>query len=161
MKHGKHIPTNVVPTKVKSITIAIGADHRGFAYKNILRSRAMMGNYLITWHDVGTFSVRRTDYPVYAQRVVQALRRTEAQLGILLCGSGVGMAMAANRYTDVYAAVAWNEKVAHAARADDHSNVLVIPTDFVSASAMLKMVHRWLLTSPKPGRYVRRLAMID
>lgn len=146
---------------MKAITIAIGADHRGFAYKKLLRSRAIIANYFVTWNDVGTFSSQRVDYPLYAQRVVKALQSNEAQLGILLCGSGAGMTIAANRCHKIFAAVAWNAKVAAAVRADDHVNILVIPADFISARQMMTIVQAWLQTRKKTGRYETRLALLE
>lgn len=146
---------------MNSFTIALGADHRGFACKELLREQTTINAHTVQWLDLGTFSQERTDYPVYARPVITALTSGKAQLGILLCGSGAGMAIAANRTPHIYAAVAWNVEVAKAIRADDHVNVLVLPTDYISDTQALEIVKAWLTTSCKPGRYDNRLKMID
>lgn len=140
------------------MNIAIGADHRGFAYKTAIMKKGFKD---ITWIDEGTFDDTRTDYPLFAQKVAQRLVNREAQRGILICGSGVGMAMAANRYQGIYAAVVWNTEIARVSRTDDNSNVLVIPSDFVSLDVALAMISVWLSTEFLEGRYQQRISMID
>lgn len=143
------------------MSIALGADHRGFACKEYLKSQQSLGSLALQWLDTGTFSQERTDYPIYARTVVSAIIAGKAQLGILLCGSGAGMAIAANRTPGIYAAVAWNVDVARAMRADDHVNVLVLPTDYISQEQAVAIVTAWLTTPCKQGRYQARLDMID
>jgi ribose 5-phosphate isomerase B len=143
------------------MTLALGADHRGFACKEFIKSQQSLGSFVLQWLDTGTFSQERTDYPIYAHMVVSAIITGKAHLGILLCGSGAGMAIAANRTPGIYAAVAWNVDVARAMRADDHVNVLVLPTDYISQEQAVAIVTAWLTTPCKPGRYSDRLAMID
>lgn len=143
------------------MSIALGADHRGFACKESLKSQQSLGSLALQWLDTGTFSQERTDYPIYARTVVSAIIAGKAQLGILFCGSGAGMAIAANRTPGIYAAVAWNVDVARAMRADDHVNVLVLPTDYISQEQAVAIVTAWLTTPCKQGRYSDRLAMID
>lgn len=146
---------------MNSLTIALGADHRGFACKELLRQQTAFDAHKVQWLDFGTFSPERTDYPLYARPVITALTSGKAPLGILLCGSGAGMAIAANRTPQIYAAVAWNVEVAQAIRADDHVNVLVLPTDYISDVQALAIVKAWLTTPCKSGRYDNRLKMID
>lgn len=146
---------------MKAITISIGADHRGYAFKKALCKQTIVSGYFVTWNDVGCFSAQRTDYPRYAQLVAATLCDGEAKLGILLCGSGAGMAIVANRHAGIYAGVAWNEAVAKSIRADDHVNILVIPADFVTQKEMHAMVAIWLKTACKRDRYQKRIAMID
>lgn len=137
--------------------IAIGVDHRGFELKTVLVKELLDR---VTWIDVGTFSAERTDYPPFAQKVVHLIQSGEADLGVLACGSGVGIAIAANRYPHIYAGVAWNEAVARSAKEDDNVNILVLPADFISDQAML-LVKAWLGAEFKGGRYQKRLEMID
>lgn len=146
---------------MNSLVIALGADHRGFACKEFLRQQTTVNAHTVQWLDFGTFSQERTDYPLYARPVVTAITSGKAQLGILLCGSGAGMAIAANRTPHIYAAVAWNVDVAKAIRADDHVNVLVLPTDSISQKEALEIVNVWLTTPCKSGRYEERLRMVD
>ncbi len=137
--------------------IIIGADHRGFKLKQTLI------NYFkeYDWNDVGTDSEQRTDYPIYAQRVCQALKKKEAQQGILICGSGIGASIAANRVPGIYAALVWSQEVARVAKEDDGANVLVLPADFVSVQIAIEIIKTWLGASFKGGHYQDRLDMID
>lgn len=137
--------------------IAIASDHRGFALKTYLQ--AHMSD--ITWHDSGTHSSERVDYPVFVEPSVSRLLREEVEACILICGSGAGMSMAANRYKGVYAAVAWNTSVARAVKEDDNCNILVLPADFVQTDEAIKIVKAFLEGSFKGGRYKARLNMID
>lgn len=137
--------------------ISIGADHRGFQLKTKIIDH-FEGH---EWLDVGTYSDQRTDYPIYAKRVCQDIKQGVAERGILLCGSGVGICIAANRCKGVYAALCWNPEVACMAVEDDGANVLVIPADFVSAEQAFAIVQAWLTAEFKGGVYQRRLDMID
>ena len=140
--------------------IAIGADHRGFKQKTIILS-ALAQEADVACIDVGTETSERTDYPIYAQAVVRLMLNGEAQLGILLCGSGAGIAIAANRYTGIYAGVAWLAEVAAVIKEHDNVNVLVIPSDYVSDEQVMPIVKAWLQARFKEGRYAERLCMID
>lgn len=137
--------------------ISIGADHRGFDLK-----RAIIDYYKdIEWVDVGTTSTQRTDYPVYAQRVCRDVTEGRANLGILICGSGAGICIAANRHKNIYAATCWTPEIARLAREDDNVNVLVLPADFVSHEQAFSIIDAWLKASFKDGVYKARLDMID
>lgn len=146
----------------RHMKIAIGADHRGYALKELIKEIITdIDLKPIEWIDVGAFSSERSDYPEFAIKVAHELQKKYADLGVLLCGSAVGMAMTANRFPGIYAAVAWNEESARVGRADDNSNVLVIPTDFVSDEEALNILRAWLRTEFKNGRYAERLKMIE
>ena len=95
------------------ITIAIGADHRGFALKSYLMACQELKKFNIAWHDVGcSDAIERYDYPVYAIAACKAMSAGQASLGILICGSGVGMAVTANRFNGIYAGLVWNTAIA-------------------------------------------------
>ncbi len=141
--------------------IAIGADHRGFLHKEYLKEHLSLKNYSIVWHDVGAENDERSDYPAYAERVVEMLKSGVAKQGIMLCGSGIGMAIAANRYPGIYAGVAWNAIIACFAKEHDNVNLLSIPADFVSQEEMVMIVDAWLTTQFLGGRHQKRIAMID
>lgn len=143
------------------LQIGIGADHRGFAYKEQLKLEVLMGDYELVWHDFGTFSAERTDYPPIAQNIVHAMRQKEIHCAVVLCGSGVGMAIAANRFPNIYAGVAWNAEIARVAKEDDNVNFLSIPADYVTLEQVRDIVHAWLTAKFKGGRYAERLSMID
>ena len=144
------------------MNIAIGADHRGLAHKQqIIAHVTALDDTKITWHNRGTDSQERTDYPIYAKAVCEDIVAGNAKRGVLICGSGVGMAVAANRFCGIYAAVVWNEEIARISCAHDNANVLVIPSDFVSAEVAIAMTRAWVQTTFLDGRYQERLAMID
>ncbi|MGC2310364.1 MAG: RpiB/LacA/LacB family sugar-phosphate isomerase [Candidatus Babeliaceae bacterium] len=141
-------------------TIAIGADHRGFALKQFLIEH-QFNTYMITWHDVGTFSAERTDYPPYAHAVCNMILSKQADFGVLLCGDGVGVTIAANRFKYIYCGLAWNADVARHAREDDNINVLALPADYLTPSQTLELLNAWLTASFKGGVYQRRIQEID
>jgi ribose 5-phosphate isomerase B len=137
--------------------ISIGADHRGFALKtNIIEHFDEH-----EWLDVGTYSDQRTDYPLFARRVCQDIVSQVADCGILICATGVGMAIAANRFKNIYAALCWNVDIARLAKQHDGTNVLVLPSDFISAEQAFAMIDVWLTAEFKEGVYQRRLEIID
>ena len=137
--------------------ISIGSDHRGFLFKSEIIKHFVR----LDWLDVGTNSTERTDYPIYAKKVCQNILDKKADLGILICGSGVGMSIAANRFVHIYAALCWNKEVAQKAREDDCGNILVLPADFISLEQALEIVQTWLNSEFKDGIYADRLKIID
>lgn len=142
--------------------IVIGADHRGFAYKELIKEIITdIDLTSIEWIDIGAFDTDRSDYPQYAIIASTELIEKRADVGVLLCGSGVGMAIAANRFPGIYAAIAWSEESARIGREDDNANVLVIPCDFVVAEQAIEIVRVWLRAEFKGDRYRERLEMID
>ncbi len=137
--------------------ISIGADHRGFE----LKAHLVQSFSDHSWIDVGTSSTARVDYPIYAKQVCDNVRTGKADRGLLICGSGAGMAIAANRFNGIYAAVCWDVASAQIARQDDGINVLVLASDFINPTVADGIVRSWLETSFKAGRYQQRLAMVD
>lgn len=137
--------------------LALGTDHRGFAHKEYVLKNCTN----ITWVDVGAYDAQRSDYPIFARRAVDLVLTHSVYAAVLFCGSGVGMAIAANRFSGIYAAVAWSPEVARAAKEDDAANVLVIPADYVSEQQALQIVQAWQRASFKSGRYAERIMMID
>jgi len=139
--------------------IAIGSDHRGFEHKQhiITHFKSSQINYI----DIGSYNTERSDYPEFAIKVAQAMQEKKADLGILICGSGVGMAITANRFKDIYAGVAWNSEVARIAREHDNVNLLVLPSDYISAEVAHACVMQWMHTQFLGDRYQQRITMID
>lgn len=137
--------------------IIIGSDHRGFDLK-----QALINNYTeFQWTDVGTESSQSVDYPIFAKKACEQILSGQAEFGILICGSGIGMSVAANRFNGIYAGLCWNEKIATMARQDDGINVLVLPADFVSESEAFSIFEAWANAKFKEGQYRQRLLMID
>ena len=141
--------------------IALGTDHRGFVLKELLKKHTNIASREIEWVDLGAHDAIRSDYPIFVDKVCEAMSSKSADYGILLCGSGVGMSIAANRYSGIYAALVWNQEVARMCKEEDNANVLVLPADFISEVQMLALVAAWLSATFKGGRYQERLAMID
>jgi len=139
--------------------IPIGADHAGFKLKERFKQElAAMGYEPL---DLGTGSEESTDYPDYAHAVASQVERGEVARGVLLCGTGLGMAYAANRHRGVRAAVAWNPEIAALSRAHNDANVLVLPARFVTDEMGLQILRAWLTTPFEGGRHARRVAKIE
>ena len=143
------------------LTIAIGSDHRGYEHKNILQQVLMLETKRIEWIDVGCFSSERTDYPPFAIDVARAVQNEKAQYGILLCGTGVGMAIAANRFSKILAALVWNVETACRAKEEDNANILSLPADYITPEQSVEMVNAWLNAQFLYNRYQKRIDMID
>lgn len=139
------------------MNIAIGADHRGYALKQAIQTELA----LITWHDMGTHSLERADYPLYAHAIVKELLTGKVAAGVLICGTGVGMSIAANRHTGIYAALVWSVEIARRAKEEDYANILVIPADYVTSAQAVEMIKAWLKAQHKEGRYKERIISID
>ena len=140
-------------------SIPIGADHAGFELKATLVGELERLGYSPV--DIGTHSAESTDYPDYAHRVADQVSRGEVRRGVLLCGTGLGMAYAANRHHGVRAAVAWTPEVARLAREHNDANVLVLPARFVTEPLGIEILKTWLETPFAGGRHARRVAKID
>jgi ribose 5-phosphate isomerase B len=139
------------------MSISIGADHKGFE----LKEKIKMHFNDLEWLDVGTQSTERTDYPIYAKSVCNNIINNRSDLGILICGSGIGISIAANRFKHIYAGLCWNNEVAQQAKAHDGINVLVLPAEFLSDDDAFQIIQTWLTTEFNGGRYQRRLEMMD
>lgn len=137
--------------------IAMGADHRGFLHKEYIKKNMPD----IEWIDVGTDNQERTDYPLFSEKVVDLILDKTVEFGVLLCASGGGMAIAANRHQYIYAVVAWNKIIARLCKQEDNANILVIPADFVSCEEVIVMINEWLMQEFKGERYKQRIDMID
>jgi len=137
--------------------LAIGTDHRGFLHKEFIKKHMTT----IEWIDVGTHSEERTDYPIFSEKVVNLMNDKTVQYAVLICGTGGGMAIAANRYKNMYAVVAWNTEVAKRCKQEDNANILVLPSDFITHNGAVDMITVWLAQEFKGGRYAQRIAMID
>ncbi|MFH1644450.1 MAG: RpiB/LacA/LacB family sugar-phosphate isomerase [bacterium] len=137
--------------------IIIGADHRGFDLK-----RALIEKFTeYEWIDIGTSDKEKTDYPIYAKKLCDLLLSGQGDFGILICGSGIGMSIAANRFPGIYAGLCWNEQVAKLAKEDDGVNVLVLPSELVLFEDAFLIFKAWLDAKFKDGRYKERILMID
>ena len=111
--------------------------------------------------DFGTDSEQSTDYPEYGHAVAEAVSNGDFELGVLACGSGIGMSMTANRHEGVRAALVWNEELAELARQHNDANVLVLPARFIDQDVAVRALKRFLESSFEGGRHARRVTKID
>lgn len=143
--------------------IFIGADHNGFEYKDKLKQALELAGHEVV--DQGDLNIDpNDDFPQFAAKVVEALKTANdsESKGILICGSGQGMAMAANRFKGIRAAVCWNINEARASRNDDDSNVLCLSSKYLSLDEAGSIMATFLAT-PFAGapRYIRRIEELD
>jgi len=140
--------------------VYVGADHAGFDLKQKLVAELKKLGYEAI--DVGPKMLDPSDdYPDYAKPVAEAVSTGKAPLGVLTCGTGLGMAYAANRYPHVRAAVAWSPEIAELAKSHNDANVLVLPSRFVSEDEGMEILHKWLATKFEGGRHQRRVEKIE
>ena len=140
----------------------IGADHRGFKLKADLES--FLKRRKFAYVDVGNKKLSgEDDYPDYSKKVAAAVSRDPAKnMGIVLCGSGQGVCVVANKFTNVRAVVAWNEQIAQVSRHDDDANVLCLPADYVSPELAEHVVAKFLGTKFSfEEKHIRRLEEIS
>ena len=146
------------PTFSKDLPIAIGADHAGYEYKEIIKKIVVNAGWQVV--DKGTFSKDSVDYPDFAHPVATMVEAGEAVAGILICGSGNGVCMTANKHQGIRAALCWTEELAQLARAHNNANVLCIPARFVPVNLAEKMTEVFLSTPFEGGRHERRVEKI-
>ena len=139
--------------------IAIGSDHGGFKLKEEIKK--YLDENDIKYKDYGTFDEERTDYPIYAEKVAKAIQSKECDEGILICKSGAGMTITANKFKGIRATIGFNKEVTIASKADDDINVLVLSSEYMTISQAVAVVRVWLATEFKGGRYEERLRMIE
>ena len=142
-----------------SEVIPIAADHAGFEMKEQLEARLKARGYEVK--DLGTDSSASTDYADFAHPLADMVSRGDAKRGVLLCGTGLGMAYAANRHPHVRAAVVWSPEIAELARKHNDANVLVLPSRFLSPEDAEKILDVFLTTDFEGGRHVRRVEKIE
>jgi len=139
--------------------IPIGADHAGFQLKERLVTELRGLGYDVL--DLGTKSADSVDYPDFAHPVASLVEHGEAKRGILLCGTGIGMAIAANRHRGVRAGVIWTPEIAKLSRQHNDLNVLVFPARFVSEDEAVAILRAWLDTPFEGGRHTRRVTKME
>ncbi|MGB9178867.1 MAG: ribose 5-phosphate isomerase B [Pyrinomonadaceae bacterium] len=138
--------------------IALASDHAGYAEKE--RLKKVLEELGVEFEDLGTVSEESVDYPDYARKVAEAVARGEAEQGVLVCGSGTGMAITANKVAGVRAAVAWSEETARLARQHNDANVLAIGARTTPPQEIPKIVRAWFATKFEGGRHAERVEKI-
>lgn len=139
--------------------IAIGSDHGGYKLKEEIKK--YLEEIGVEYKDLGTDSEERTDYPIYAKKVAKEVSDKKCEKGILICRSGHGMVVVANKFKNVRAANFKNEEEAKFAKADDDINVITLGADNINLSEAVRIIRTWLATEFKGGRYQERIDMIN
>jgi ribose 5-phosphate isomerase B len=146
-------------TAVTPLRLAVGADHAGFELKGALINELTKLGYEI--QDLGTDSLESTDYPDYGHAVSEAVEEGRADLGILVCGTGVGMSITANRHSGIRAVVCSEPFSARMSRRHNHANVLCLGARVVGLGTALDIVDAFLHTAYEGGRHARRVAKMN
>ncbi len=135
--------------------IVIAADHGGFEMKELIKRWLDVNGHDIT--DVGCFSIDSVDYPDFAEKAVSLILKGECQMGILICGTGIGMSIAANRYRSIRAANCSNVFTARMSREHNNANILCLGARVLEVDTAVEMVRVWLETSFSGGRHQERI----
>ena len=139
--------------------IAIGADHAGYEYKEILKKYLSEKKFEIS--DKGTYSKSSVDYPDFAHPVAEAVVNKEADMGVLICGSANGVAIAANKHAGIRAAICWTNAVSELARKHNNANIICIPARFADIELAKSMTDIFFNTDFEKGRHERRVEKIE
>lgn len=138
--------------------VAVGADHAGFEYKE--KILGFLKEKGVAYKDFGTYNADSSDYPDFAHPVASAVENGEAACGILVCGSGNGVAITANKHAGIRAALCWKTELARLAREHNNANVLCLPQRYVAVEDALQMADLFLATAFEGGRHERRVGKI-
>lgn len=144
---------------MENLRIAIGSDHGGYEYKEQIVSHLKEKGYECV--DVGTYSTDSCDYPVIARTVTTKITTGEADRGILICGTGIGMSIVANKVKGIRAALCGDTFSARASRAHNNSNVLCLGERVIGINLAMDIVDIWLDSKFEGGRHQRRVDMME
>ncbi len=139
--------------------IALASDHAGYAEKE--RLKEVLSELGVEFDDLGTVSEESVDYPDYARKVAEQVAQGRVEQGLLVCGSGTGMAITANKVPGVRAAVAWSEETARLARQHNDANVLAIGARTTPDGDIPKIVRAWFAAEFQGGRHAERVEKIN
>lgn len=139
--------------------VAVASDHAGPEMKKlVIKELQKLGIETI---DLGTVSNESVDYPDYAEKLVDAVKNAEADMGVLICGTGIGMSIAANRHREIRAANCFNEETSSLARRHNNANVLALGARIIDLDTAAKCVHTFFTTEFEGGRHQKRLDKIS
>ena len=141
------------------MNVAIGSDHAGFKLKNEMLVYLLEKG--VELQDFGPDSADSVDYPDFAHKVAESVADGDNDLGILICGSGNGVCITANKHKGIRAALAWEEEIASLARQHNNANILCVPARFVSKQKAFKIVDAWLNAEFEGGRHQNRVSKIE
>jgi ribose 5-phosphate isomerase B len=138
--------------------IPIGCDHAGFQTKQAIIEHLLNKGYEVK--DYGCFSEDSIDYPDYAHPVAEHIENNPGTLGILLCGSGNGISMTANKHQEIRSALCWKKEIAELARQHNDANIITLPARFITTEEAIEMVDTFLNTPFEGGRHANRVGKI-
>ena len=138
--------------------IFISSDHAGFSLKNYIFENLKKKNHNVT--NLGPSSNKSVDYPIFAKKLANKVSRDKTSFGILVCGSGTGMAMAANKVKNIRAAVCYNVKNTKLSRLHNNANIITVGSRLTSKNLAFKLVNIFLKTKFEGGRHLRRIKKI-
>ena len=139
--------------------IAIGGDHAGFIYKEQLKKYLTSLNHEVT--DFGPLTPDSVDYPDFVHPVAESVKKNLADFGVLICGSGQGVSITANKHEGIRAALAWNAEVAQLSRQHNDANIICLPARFIAYEIAENLVSLFLETKFEAGRHQRRVNKIN
>jgi len=143
----------------KKHTLAIGSDHAGYKLKQYIIKNLVADGYKIK--DFGTNSEESVDYPDYIHPVAKSINNGEFIQGIIICGSGQGASMVANKYPKVRSALCWNKEQAKLSRQHNNANIIALHGRFIDFNNAVEMVKLFLNTDFEGGRHIRRINKIS
>lgn len=141
-----------------SLQLAAGSDHAGFALKQEMVEYLRSLGHEVT--DFGTHSDQSVDYPDFAHPVAEAVESGEVVFGLLICGSGNGISMAANKHAGIRAALCWKAEIAELARQHNDANIISLPARYITAEEAKACIDKFLNTAFEGGRHANRVAKI-
>lgn len=139
--------------------ISIGSDHAGFDLKQVILNYLTQKGYSI--EDKGCYSSERADYPDFGHAVAQSVLKGETTIGILMCGSGNGINMSANKHQGIRSALCWTPEIASLAKQHNDANILTLPARFIDEKTALECVNAFLSATFEGGRHGDRIAKIN
>ncbi len=138
--------------------LSLASDHAGFVLKEIIKKKLIKNKVKV--FDLGPNNKDSVDYPDYAKKVARNISLKKTNMGILVCGSGIGMAMSANKFRKIRAAVCYNSVSTRLSRTHNNANILVLGSRLTKKSEAMKLVNIFLSTKFEGGRHLRRIKKI-
>ena len=139
-------------------TVCIASDHAGFNLKEVIKNHLI--NKKVSIFDMGPYNNKSVDYPDYAKKLGNRVRLKKSAVGILVCGSGTGMAISANKIKSIRAAVCYNIKSTRLSRQHNNANIIALGSRLTKKKISLKLVETFLKTNFEGGRHLRRIKKI-
>ena len=139
--------------------IALGSDHGGYKLKEEIKK--YLDEIGLEYKDFGTHNEERCDYPEFAEKVAKAVQSKECEKGILVCGTGFGVSIVANKFKGIRCASCWNEEVAKLLKGHNNANIIALPGRFINVSQAIVILRAWIATEFMEGRHTERLQMIE